>query len=252
MRSRPRFPLPALLLLVVLLAVLVLVFATPRPANSQAARADAATAAAQADAAPPAPTHRPLRDHRPPDLPPPTQPEVFTGYPDAPPFDVVTRQQHLALFPCAQCHAVLPTNTTPRQLIAAPHAAALEHGRGRMWCLDCHSATNRNELRGIDSRRIGFNESHMLCGQCHSERHRDWHYGAHGKRVINWKGERQIYACTHCHDPHRPALAPREPSPPPRVRAGLTPPTPHEIGQHLPTLLQRLEQGVQDARHPAR
>lgn len=169
MRVRPRLCLAAVLAAATLLVVLLLVFGAARPANSQSGSGAATPAAAAAAVpTPPRPTHRPLRENRPPELPSPTRPEVFTGYPDAPAFGVVTRQEHLALYLCAQCHAVLPTNTTPRQLIAAPHAAALEHGRGRMWCLDCHSATDRNVLRGVDQRRIGFNESHMLCGQCHA------------------------------------------------------------------------------------
>ena len=44
----------------------------------------------------------------------------------------VPRQHHLTLFPCSQCHKVLPLNTTPRQLVAAPHPAALQHGQGRI------------------------------------------------------------------------------------------------------------------------
>ena len=50
---------------------------------------------------------------------------------------------------------------------------------------------------------------------------------AHGKRADSWQGERTVYGCTHCHDPHNPALAPRAPQPPPPVRIGLDRPEPH-------------------------
>ena len=180
-------------------------------------------AAASAPASAPAFTHRPLRDNRPPPPLVPTDPEVFSGYADAPAFTVLERKSHLVLFPCSQCHKVLPLNTVPRKLVAAPHPAALQHGKGRFWCLDCHLGTDRDVLHSIGGARIDFNQSYLLCGQCHSARQRDWYFGAHGKRVAGWTGPRELYACTHCHDPHNPVLQPREPSPPPPLRAGLSP-----------------------------
>jgi len=212
------------------------------------AAAAAAQAPSSAPASPPAPaasaalTHRPLRANQPPAVLPPTTPAPIADPPGAPAYTVVPRQHQLTLYPCSQCHKVLPLNTTPRQLVAAPHPAALKHGQGRMWCLDCHLGTDRDVLHGISGNRIGFNESSQLCAQCHSARQRDWVFGAHGKRVAGWSGERQLYACTHCHDPHNPALAPRAPSKPPPVRAGLTPmqPVPHD----LPPLWKLMQPGA--------
>lgn len=168
-------------------------------------------------------THRPLRDNQPPVPPTPTEPLSFNGYANAPPFTVVPRQSQLALYPCSQCHKVLPLNTQPRKLISAPHVASLVHGNGRMWCLDCHQGTDRDVLHSTNNTKVSFNQSYMLCGQCHSARQRDWFFGAHGKRVAGWTGNRELYSCTHCHDPHNPVLQPRAPSKPPAVRAGLTP-----------------------------
>jgi hypothetical protein len=170
-----------------------------------------------------APTHRPLRENQPPPPMDATEPLSFSGYPDAPAFTVVPRQPLLALYPCSQCHKLMPVNTQPRKLVSAPHQAALDHGKGRMWCLDCHQGNDRDLLHSTRNTQFGFNESYQLCGQCHSARQRDWYFGAHGKRVAGWNGERQLYACTHCHDPHNPVLQPRAPSKPPPVRAGLTP-----------------------------
>jgi hypothetical protein len=169
---------------------------------------------------PPVP-HRPLRSHVEPPVPPvPTDPLRFDGYATAPAFTVVPRKEHLALYPCTTCHAALPVNPTPRKLVAAPHVADLQHGKGRMWCLNCHSAGDRSTLVSVRGEKIDFNRSDQLCGQCHGDRHRDWQHGGHGKRVAFWRGDRQLYACTHCHDPHNPVLAPRSPQPPP-LRAGL-------------------------------
>jgi hypothetical protein len=177
-----------------------------------------------ADAAEPVPAHRSLRSNQPQEtLPAPTDPMTFIGYPDAPPLKVVPRTGALTFYPCAQCHESLPVNPEPRKLEAAPHPAALEHGQGRMWCTDCHELDDRNYLRTINDQLVDFNESHLVCGQCHSNRHKDWYFGSHGKRVANWQGDREIYSCTHCHDPHSPLLKPRKPSSPPPVRAGLSP-----------------------------
>jgi len=168
------------------------------------------------------PTHRPLRSHVEGAAPNPTEPLRFSGYPQAPAFAVVPRKPQLGFYPCSQCHQALPVDTRPRKLEAAPHVADLPHGRGRMWCLNCHQAKPRDELVSLRGERIDFDRSDPLCGQCHGDRHRDWHFGGHGKRLANWRGERVLYACTHCHDPHNPAVQPRSPLAPPPLRAGLS------------------------------
>lgn len=187
------------------------------------ARAADAPAASAGPAASAAATHRPLRSHREPAAPTPTDPQVFDGITGAPAYAVVPRKSQLQLYRCSQCHKVLPLNPQPRKLVAAPHQASLDHGGGRMWCLDCHFPTDRDVLRTVNGAKVDFDASDRVCGQCHGNRHRDWAYGGHGKRVAGWQGERRIYACTHCHDPHTPALAPRAPGKPPPVRAGLQP-----------------------------
>lgn len=203
---------------------LVVVALMLAPGWTGAADAAAPTASAPAASAPP--THRPLRENVPPRGPEPMDPEVFAGYPAATPFTVTPRQQALVLFPCSQCHnpKVLPLNTTPRKLVGAPHNATLKHGKGRFWCLDCHLANDRDNLHTIGGTKVAFDQSYLVCGQCHSARQRDWTFGGHGKRVAGWGAEsRQVYACTHCHDPHDPLVQPRAPSKPPPLRAGLSP-----------------------------
>jgi hypothetical protein len=170
----------------------------------------------------PAPTHRSLRSNAELDLVTPVEPTTFAGYPAAPAFTVVPQKVGLTYFPCSNCHASLPLNTQPR-LLAAPHVAALPHGNGRFWCLDCHKAEDRDRLRGLKSQAVDFDDAYLVCGQCHFRQQQDWYFGAHGKRVANWRGRREIYNCTHCHDPHDPTLKPRAPQPPPKLRAGLAP-----------------------------
>lgn len=167
-----------------------------------------------------APTHRPLRQNVKAEPPAPTEPEVFEGYAKAPPFEVVPQKDKLTFFPCTQCHKFIPPNPEPRKL-QAPHPSALNHGKGRIWCLNCHLVDDRDYLRTIRDLKVDFDNAYLVCGQCHANRQKDWYFGAHGKRVSNWQGSRAIYSCTHCHDPHDPTIKPRAPSKAPAVRAGL-------------------------------
>lgn len=217
------------------LAALVFIAAATSSASDVAspaapAAADAAAPAAEKAAAP---ARRSLRDPLPEigNPPPPTVPEVFTGtYPGAMPHTIVPRKPELPLHPCSMCHNLRKPDPTVRTFKVAPppdgapHAGRMRHGKGRIWCLDCHYANDREWLRTVDNKKIDFNDAPLQCGQCHSARYRDWVFGGHGKRVEGWvPGERQLYSCVHCHDPHIPVLPARTPSKPPPVRAGLKP-----------------------------
>jgi hypothetical protein len=157
------------------------------------------------------------------------KPLRFEGYADAPEISVVPRKDELFFYPCDQCHATIEPNPQIRKLDTVHHSE-LEHGRGQIWCLSCHDLENRNYLRTLLSEPVDFDEASNVCGGCHANRHKDWVFGAHGKRIANWQGERTLYSCTHCHDPHSPAIKARAPEPPPRARVGLElkPGTPHE------------------------
>ncbi|NIO42097.1 MAG: cytochrome C [Burkholderiales bacterium] len=144
----------------------------------------------------------------------------FKGYPDDPEFSVVPRKDDLFFYPCGQCHDAMEPNPEIRQLDAM-HDSTLEHGRGRIWCLSCHDLANRNYLTTFLGELVDIDEAYLVCGGCHANRQKDWTFGAHGKRVANWQGERTLYNCTHCHDPHSPAIKARAPMAPPPVRAGL-------------------------------
>jgi len=151
----------------------------------------------------------------------PTQALRFEGYPNAPQASVVPRKENLFFYPCDQCHATMEPNPDIRPLNAM-HDSALEHGRGRIWCTSCHDLENRNFLRTFLNELVDIDEAYVVCGGCHANRHKDWIFGAHGKRVANWQGDRTLYNCTHCHNPHSPAIKPRAPKAAPPVRAGLT------------------------------
>jgi hypothetical protein len=170
--------------------------------------------------------------------------------PDAPPFEVVPRQDRIRNFPCTKCHDNKFVDTRVRELQEEHTNLEFEHGGGRFWCYDaCHKGTDIDTLVSLRGGRISYDESYKVCGQCHFQR-LDWFFGGHGKRqgaweeqrkipvtadelkvedrnlIGRWGGKRAILNCTECHDAHSPSIKPFEPSPPPRVRSGLNRRTP--------------------------
>lgn len=196
--------------------------ATPLAYASEPPVAAPGAVAAPEAAVEPPPTHRALRDNVPREIPEPTEPGVFSGYPTAPRFSVVPQVDTLMFYPCSTCHNSLPHNPVPRKL-ETPHPAALKHGAGRFWCLQCHQEKDWDHLHTTAGGSVEFNDAYLVCGGCHFNRQKDWYFGAHGKRVGNWRGERVIYNCTYCHDPHDPTIKPRAPNKKPPIRAGLKP-----------------------------
>jgi len=119
------------------------------------------------------------------------------------------------IFPCSQCHADIPPNPERRPLPEMHSDIVLHHDEQNRWCLDCHDATNRDQLRSASGALIPFTESYRLCGQCHGTQYRDWRSGVHGKRVGFWNGPKRYLLCVHCHNPHSPRFASLKPLPPP-------------------------------------
>jgi hypothetical protein len=165
---------------------------------------------------------------------------------EAPPFTVVARQDRMRNFACTKCHDNKFVDARVRELEEEHTRLTFEHGGGRFWCYDaCHKGTDMDSLVSLRGRRISYDESYKVCSQCHYQR-LDWFFGGHGKRqgvwedqreipataeemkiedrnrIGRWAGERVILNCTECHDPHSPSIKPYEPSPPPKVRSGLS------------------------------
>jgi hypothetical protein len=144
------------------------------------------------------------------------------SYPAPVPFTVGARVEKLYYFPCADCHAYMAPDSEVRELeVEEGHPATLEHGKGLMWCFSCHDSLDYGRLRDLLAKPIDFDNGYQVCNGCHAQKYGDWTHGAHGKRVANWRGERQLYSCVECHNPHRPSILPRAPKPPPPIRAGL-------------------------------
>lgn len=139
------------------------------------------------------------------------------------PFITDERVENIEVFPCTDCHDndEQKSNPTVRSMSEDHETIKLVHGEGRFWCLTCHDDKNRDKLRSLEKQPISFNQSYLLCGQCHQGEQNDFFNGVHGKRKGGWQGERRLTNCTECHNPHVPQLQPRKPVPPPIVEERL-------------------------------
>ncbi len=153
---------------------------------------------------------------------------------------VKPREPHLTYFNlgpngCKTCHdgktVPNPKDGKPRLLSMhqdiVENSLELQHGRGAVWCLDCHSPTNRNKLMNRRGDKISFNQPQRICGECHGEKYIDWRAGIHGKIIGSWAsdgGKRRWWVCTECHNPHtvqKNRFNPVKPEPPPPLPRGM-------------------------------
>lgn len=146
---------------------------------------------------------------------------VFADRPAPTKLVLPSRAGLLADYPCSRCHVYIdPSAPSRADAGARAHPGIrLQHFEGVESCTICHDERNRNQLRLLAGRSVGFDASHELCGQCHGEKLRDWQIGAHGKHVGGWAGTKHRFACTDCHNPHAPKPA--------QVEAASPPPFPH-------------------------
>jgi len=128
-------------------------------------------------------------------------------------FRVLARKQAIERYKCSSCH----TNKEVRgknALVLTHGNVVINHGQegSALICIDCHNHEEFDYLEDKKGRKIDFDHSYQLCGQCHFRQKRDWLGGAHGKRVSYWAGDRVVFNCTTCHDPHAPKFAKRFPA----------------------------------------
>ncbi len=101
-----------------------------------------------------------------------------------------------------------PKTKNPRPLKMhqdiVPDAMKLKHGKGAIWCLDCHHAATRTKLIDHFGNEVSFNQPQIVCGKCHGQVFRFWRNGLHGKRIGMWNkgGKKRWWVCTECHNPH--------------------------------------------------
>lgn len=137
------------------------------------------------------------------------------GYPGVPPFYVMARSSRGGLAACAACH------TGPVTHVRAPagqprrahwHVRLAHAGEAVMTCGTCHHLDDLSALRTLEGQPVAADHAYRVCAQCHAGTVADWAGGAHGKRAGGWAGPRVVYACSACHDPHRPAWDTRWPA----------------------------------------
>ena len=139
-------------------------------------------------------------------------------YPLPNPKDIMARppfpKQDQGLWPCSQCHAEMPVNYKIRKLTEMHQDVVLKHMPGG-WCFDCHNPTNRDTLKLITGQTVSFDQSYLVCAQCHGFIFKEWKAGLHGKRIGMWNGKKTYYQCINCHWPHDPKFKSIKPFPAP-------------------------------------
>jgi cytochrome c553 len=111
----------------------------------------------------------------------------------------------------------------------------LKYAHGSQTCLSCHNPDDYNTLKRADGQRLDFNQSMLLCAQCHGPQYRDYQNGSHGGMTGHWdlrQGPRERNSCTDCHDPHHPAYPEVMPVFPPKPVIGEVKLPPHGSPHH--------------------
>ncbi len=110
-------------------------------------------------------------------------------------YGVIPSKKDPEMHPCANCHAWAKSNREPRKLQEPHDNIPLQHGlhgKGEFWCFTCHHLDGNGGIQTLKGERLAFDDAYIVCAQCHPREARDWSFGAHGKRVENWGGERRI------------------------------------------------------------
>ncbi|TNF49347.1 MAG: hypothetical protein EP304_04505 [Deltaproteobacteria bacterium] len=127
-------------------------------------------------------------------------------------FWVKTRKDQIERFRCSRCHSGKANQPQVNDGLKLAHGGInLSHGQQKLPCTTCHHKEQRDFLALEGGDKIDFDHAYQLCGQCHFRQKEDWIGGAHGKRDNYWDGDRVIWSCTECHNPHSPRFETRWP-----------------------------------------
>jgi len=153
---------------------------------------------------------------------------------------------------CMDCHDLWESGKQQRDVLVQHKNVQLNHGENNN-CFNCHDKEQRDKLRLRGEKLIGFDDSVLLCAQCHGPTWRDWQAGSHGRTNGYWDSARGIQErqkCVACHDPHHPAFPQLVPFPGPNtLRMG----NPNEVhGEHtLEGVLGRMNEVIHERREDA-
>jgi hypothetical protein len=118
--------------------------------------------------------------------------------------------------PCRDCHSSEDRETGPDRRELEWEHEDMELVHGNLWCLHCHDREKPGKLRLADGTQVRFEDSWMLCTQCHAKKLPEWRAGVHGKQTGHWRGTKEYRTCVVCHEPHSPAFEPLHPKPRPK------------------------------------
>ena len=128
-------------------------------------------------------------------------------------FLIPERKSQIKSFACTECHSK-PLHQMQRgaEVQQAHWDIKISHANeNAMNCATCHNGQNMNELNSLTGHSIDFNQSYLMCAQCHSSQFKDWKGGAHGKNLGGWAKPRAAMTCVNCHNPHEPQIASKWP-----------------------------------------
>jgi len=130
-------------------------------------------------------------------------------------FLIPERKSQLQSYSCMECHTkpLTEMQKNNKSYKKAHWNISLNHANeNTMNCISCHSGKNMDNLHSLTGKQIDFNNSYVVCSQCHTKQFDDWKGGAHGKRIGSWAPPRASLTCVNCHDPHKPHIASKWPA----------------------------------------
>ncbi|NER13656.1 cytochrome C [Leptobacterium flavescens] len=128
-------------------------------------------------------------------------------------FLIPERKSAITSYSCLECHSTSLKELKSEGTKKAHWDIQLAHANeNTMNCATCHNGNDMNQLQSLTGNQIDFNNSYLLCSQCHSKQFEDWKGGAHGKRINSWTPPRASMSCVNCHNPHQPHFESRWPS----------------------------------------
>lgn len=122
----------------------------------------------------------------------------------------------LTQYPCASCHEgqdIIGEGAERDEDGIHHNIQPIHPEETGAQCTTCHAVDDVGTLRLENGGTASINHAYQLCAQCHFPEVDSWAAGAHGKRLVGWRGRRVVMGCADCHDPHQPATEPRIPYP---------------------------------------
>ena len=128
-------------------------------------------------------------------------------------FLIPERKSQIKSYSCSECHTgSLKDLEDNRSGKKAHWDIKMKHANEKtMNCATCHNGEDMDNLKTLTDTKVDFNNSYLVCSQCHTKEFKDWKGGAHGKRIASWAPPRLSNTCVNCHNPHDPHFESRFP-----------------------------------------